>query len=182
MDPEWVTIALLGKPRGNKGELTAISLSDHPERFESLKTVICSVGPWPVPLTFTIEEVWHHQSTLIFKFAGIDTIDDAQKLTGAEVRIPFAERLQLDPHEFYHSDLIGCEVRHQSTNQLIGKVTGFEEGGANGLLQLGPNILIPFTREICVSITPEKQEILVNIPEGLLEINSSPAVPPAHGR
>jgi len=178
MDPEWVTIAILGKPRGNRGELTAISLSDHPERFESLERVFCQAAPWPAPLLFTIEEVWHHQSTLIFKFAGIESIDAAQKLTGAEVRIPFAERLQLEPNEFYHSDLIGCQVRHRATNQLIGTVTGFEDGGANGLLQLGPNILIPFTRQICVSITPEKQEILVDLPDGLLEIN----VAPAHGR
>lgn len=171
MDPEWVTIAILGKPRGNRGELTAISLSDHPERFETLERVFCQAPLWPEPVVYPIEEVWYHQSTLIFKFAGVDSIDQAQTLTGAEVRIPFAERLPLEPGEFYHSDLIGCHVRHQATGEPIGTVTGFEEGGANGLLQLGPHILIPFTRQICVSINPEAREILVDLPQGLLEIN-----------
>jgi len=171
MDPEWVAIALLGKPRGNRGELTAISLSDHPERFESLTCVFCTSPSSPEPRLFAIEEVWHHQSTLIFKFAGIDSIDAAQQLTGSEVRIPFSERLTLEPGEFFHSDLIGCEVRHRASNQLIGTVTGFEDGGANGLLQLGPHILIPFTRQICVTIAPELRRILVDLPEGLLEIN-----------
>jgi len=172
MAPEWVTIAILGKPRGNRGELTAVSLSDHPERFETLQQVyLYNPATENVPTEYAVEEVWHHQTTLIFKLAGVDSIDQAQQLTGWEVRIPFAERLALEPHEFYHSDLIGCEVRDRSNGRSYGTVTGFEEGGVNGLLKVGPHILIPFTREICVGITPEQQLILVDLPEGLLEIN-----------
>ena len=38
-EAEWVTVALLGKTRGNRGEITAFSLSSKPERFESLREV-----------------------------------------------------------------------------------------------------------------------------------------------
>jgi 16S rRNA processing protein RimM len=172
MTQEWVTIAILGKPRGNRGELTAISLSDHPERFEALTQVfLYNPSTEQSPAPYATEEVWHHQATLIFKFTGVNSIDDAQQLTGWEVRIPFSERLPLEAHEFYHSDLIGCEVRDRATGRSFGHVTGFEEGGANGLLKIGQQILIPFTREICVTITPEKQLILVDLPEGLIELN-----------
>ncbi len=166
---EWVTVAVLGKPRGIRGELTAFSYSDHPERFEHLTKVTLhgSAGARQVE----VESSWFHQGSLIFKLKGIDSIEDAEALTGAEVRIPFAERAPLDPGEFYRSDLIGCEVRHSATKVLIGEVTGFEEGGTSGLLQVGPKILIPFTREICVDIAPARREILVALPEGLLEIN-----------
>jgi len=169
---EWVTVAVLGKSRGNRGELTAISLSDHPERFDHLKQVHLfqnsrGADPWSAQ----IEEAWFHQGTLIFKFLGIDSISEAELLTGAEVRIPYSERLPLEPGEFYHSDLIGCDVRDRHSNRLIGTVTGFEDGGSSGLLQIGPSILIPFSRDICVSIAPERREILVDLPEGLLEIN-----------
>ena len=172
MTQEWVTIAILGKPRGNRGELTAISLSDHPERYSELTQVfLLNPATDQAPAEYLTEEVWHHQTTLIFKFVGVDSINDAQQLTGWEVRIPFSQRLPLEAHEFYHSDLIGCEVRDRSTGRSFGHVTGFEEGGANGLLKLGPQILIPFTREICVSITPEERVILVDLPEGLIELN-----------
>lgn len=171
---EWVTVAVLGRPRGNRGELTAVSLSDHPERFERLTKVSLFGGsgrsgadPWSAQ----IEEAWFHQGTLIFKFSGIDSISEAELLTGAEVRIPYAKRLPLEPGEFYHSDLIGCDVRDRHSNCLIGTVTGFEDGGSSGLLQIGPSVLIPFSRDICVSIAPERREILVDLPEGLLEIN-----------
>lgn len=162
---DWVTVAVLGKPRGNRGELTAFSMSDHPERFAAITRVFLH------DQEYAVEEAWFHQGGLVFKFAGIDSISQAELLTGAEVRIPFSERASLDAGEFYLSDLIGCEVRERVSNRSIGAVTGFEDGGASGLLQIGPHILIPFSRDICVSIAPERREILVDLPEGLLEIN-----------
>ena len=162
---DWVTVAVLGKPRGNRGEVSAFSLSDHPERFAKLSSVFLNGEKRQV------EEAWFHQGALVFKFAGVDSISDAATLAGIEVQIPFSERAPLETGEFYHSDLIGCEVRDRASNKLIGTVTGFEEGGQSGLLQIGPNILIPFSRNICVEIAPERREILVDLPEGLLEIN-----------
>lgn len=162
---EWVTVALLGKPRGNRGQLTAIPLSDHPERFDELHRVFLAGREYPV------EEVWFHQGSLVFKFRGIDSISDAEAFAGVEVSIPAAERATLDPGEFYHSDLIGCQVRHRSSNELVGEVTRFLDGGSSGLLQVGDDILIPFTKAICVDIAPERREILVELPEGLLDLN-----------
>ena len=167
-EQDWVTVAILSKPRGNRGELTAIPLSDHPERFESLKQVhLFGDGS-----AYTVEEVWHHQASLIFKFAGIDSISQAEALHGAEVRVHLSERAPLPPGEFYHSDLIGCHLFDRATQRDLGLVTGFEEGGSNGLLQLGPHILIPFTRDICVLIDPALKRIEANLPEGLLDLNS----------
>ena len=56
-------------------------------------------------------EVWEHAGALVFKFQGVDSIHDAEKLRGAEVQVPPAERVELEPGEYFHSDLIGCEVR-----------------------------------------------------------------------
>ena len=162
---DWVTIAVLGKPRGNRGEVSAFSLSDHPERFAQLSAVYLKGEKREV------EEAWFHQGSLVFKFAGVDSISDAETLIGIEVQIPLSERAPLETGEFYHSDLIGCDVRDRASNRLIGAVTGFEEGGQSGLLQVGPTILIPFSRDICVEIAPERREILVDLPVGLLEIN-----------
>jgi len=39
-----VTVAVLGRPRGNRGELTATGFSDHADRYSRLKTVYL-VGP-----------------------------------------------------------------------------------------------------------------------------------------
>lgn len=172
MNTAWVAVALLGRPRGNRGEVTAISLSSTPDRFANLKTVVLE-GAAISSLEYAIEEVWWHQGTLIFKFAGIDSISDAEKLTGCEVRIPSSERVELEPGSYFDSDLIGCKVRNRVSGTEIGTVTGLQDAGGPGLLELEGGMLIPFARGICTSIDIEKREILVDLPEGLLELNQA---------
>jgi 16S rRNA processing protein RimM len=173
MTPEWITIAILGKPRGNRGEVTAISLSSRPQRFSTLRSVHLFGSADPLENVLEIERVWEHEGTLIFKFRGIDSISDAGKLRGAEVRIPGTERASAEEGEFYHSDLIGCELRERASGRLVGKVTGIEEYGGPPLLAIDDGrVLIPFVRAICVDIRPQDRLILADLPEGLEHLDS----------
>jgi 16S rRNA processing protein RimM len=160
----WVSVAVLGRPRGNRGELTAESLSSKPERFARLKEVrLLGDGG-----AYQVEEVWEHAGTLVFKFRGVDSISDAEKLRGAEVQVPASERIELDPGEYFHSDLMGCEVRDRLSGRVIGHVTNFEEYGGPPLLEVDAGkLLIPFVKAICVDIRPEAKLIQVDLPEGL---------------
>lgn len=166
-DQEWVTIALLGKPRGNRGELTAISFSSKPERFDSLERIFLSGHTDP----FEIEEIWEHKGALVFKLAGIDSITEAEKYKGCEVRVPVAERTPLDPGEYYDSDLIGCDVIDRATGQSLGKVTGLQDAGGGGLLVIGDGLLFPFATGLCKVIDIHNRRIEVDVPAGLLELN-----------
>ncbi len=168
MNPDWVAIAVLGKPRGNRGEVTAISLSSHPERFSALAMVYLFGNPSPSGERFAVERVWDHDGTLIFKFEGVDSIEEAGKLRGAEVRIPASERAKPDRDEFFHSDLIGCEVQDRKTHRRLGMVTAVEEYGGPALLEIdGGRILIPFVRTICTEILVADRLVRVDLPEGL---------------
>ena len=166
-EDEWVAIALLGKTRGNRGEITAFTLSDKPERYEALKDVyLFGSGE-----RFTVESTWFHNGTLVFKFQGVDTIDDAERLTGAEVRVPAAERVPLEPGEFFQSDLVGCEIVERRTGESLGRVTRWDDAGGAGLLVAEGGLLIPFVRAICVDIDPAAKRIAVELPEGLKDLN-----------
>jgi 16S rRNA processing protein RimM len=166
-DGAWVAIAILGKPRGNRGELTAIGLTSKPERFDALERVFLSGHADP----FAVEEIWEHKGGLVFKFAGVDSISQAETLQGCEVRLPVSERVELDPGEYFDSDLVGCEVVDRATGQRLGKVTAIQDGGGSGLLVLDGNVLIPFARGICVSIDVGQRRIEVILPDGLLDVN-----------
>jgi 16S rRNA processing protein RimM len=167
LSSDWVAVAVLGRPRGNRGELTAESLSSRPERFSRLKNVRL-VGDGSA---YQVEEVWEHAGALVFKFQGVDSISDAEKLRGAEVQVPRSERVELEPGEYFHSDLIGCEVRDRLSGRLIGRVTNFEEYGGPPLIEIdGGKTLIPFVKAICVDIRPEVKLILVDMPEGLEDL------------
>jgi 16S rRNA processing protein RimM len=168
-DAGWVTVAALIRPRGNRGELIAEPLTARPSRLNLLKMVHLFGDGKP----YRVESVWFHEDVPVFKFEGVDTISDAERLRGAEVRIPASERITLDEGEYFQSDLIGCEVRDAAGDRLIGKVTGFEEYGGPGLLEIdGGRMLIPFVKEICVEIRPEEKQILARMPEGLETLDS----------
>jgi 16S rRNA processing protein RimM len=168
-EAEWVAVALLRKTRGNRGEITAVALSSKPERYESLRDVYL-VGADDVPVKHEVENTWFHDGTLIFKFRGVDTISDAELLSGAEVRVPFSERVALDPGEFFESDILGCEVVDRRSGESLGLVEAWDEGGGGGVLVVG-DLMIPFARNICVEIDPAAKRIAVELPEGLKDVN-----------
>jgi 16S rRNA processing protein RimM len=137
-----------------------VPLSSRPER---VKTVF--VGE----KSLEVERTWMHGDELILKFAGVDTISDAQKLAGAEVAIPFEQRAALGEDEYYESDLVGCEV-FDASGRSLGRVTKFEETGGAPLLHIG-ELMIPFAKSICTEIDPTNKRIVVAVPDGLLSLN-----------
>lgn len=160
-DSDWVTIAVLGRTRGNRGEVTAIALSSNPDRYDLLDDVYL----FGDGTRYEVESVWFHDRKLIFKFRGVDTISDAERLQGAEVRIPFAERLPPEEGAYYDSDLIGCRVVERG--EVLGEVSAVEDG----LLVVG-DLLIPFAKAICKEIDVAAKHIEVELPEGLKELNA----------
>jgi len=166
-DAGWVTVALLGKPRGNRGEVTAVAFSSKPERYQALREVVL----FPQSRSFAVESTWFHNGVLIFKFQGVDSISDAETLAGCEVRIPAAERTPLGEGEFFQSDLIGCEVVDRGAGETLGRVAGWDDSGGAGLLVLESGLLIPFARSICIAISPAARRIEVELPPGLKELN-----------
>jgi 16S rRNA processing protein RimM len=170
-EEQWVTVALLGKTRGNRGELTALALSSKPERYETVREVyLFGPGAPEAGEKREVESVWFHDGTLILKFRGVDSISDAERLVGCEVRVPIAERAPLEEGEFFESDLIGCEVVERASGRSLGRVSAWQDAGGAGLLVVG-ELLIPFARAICVEIDPASRRIAVDLPEGLKELN-----------
>lgn len=171
----WVAVALLGRPRGIRGEVTALPLSSHPERYESLREVFLFGGraqPAFAGEPRQVEFTWNHQGILIFKFHGVDTMTDAERLAGAEVRIPQSERIALEPGEYFESDLLECEVFERGGASL-GRVRSLDEGGGSGVLVLESGLMIPFVRSICVEIDPTARRIVVELPQGLKDLDRS---------
>lgn len=115
-----------------------------------------------------------HGTHVIFKFQGIDSISDAERLAGADVQIPLEERPAPPEGEYYRSDLIGCEVFDQ-TARLLGTVADWQETGATPLVEVrtpeGRELLIPFAASIFVRIDVASQRIDVSLPEGLADLN-----------
>ena len=121
-----------------------------------------------------MERTWMHGDVLVFKFKGIDTISDAERLAGLDVTIPMEQRGPAPEGEYYQSDLVGCEV-FDGEGRLLGVVEAWEKTGGTPNLAVratgGREILIPFAKSICRKIDVAAKRIEVSLPEGLEELN-----------
>jgi 16S rRNA processing protein RimM len=179
-----VTVARILRPHGRRGEVAAEILTDFPEKLLQLEAVaLWNGGTASSAQTrecVRVRSCWLSQSRggqAIFHLEGSDSISDAEKLTGLEVQIPLADRAKLPAGSYYITDLIGCEVREKN-GAAIGRVrdvqiTGEEIAGTPILAvdSAQGEILIPLAREICVEIDTATRHIVVDLPEGLLDLN-----------
>ncbi len=167
-----VAVARLLRPRGIKGEISALPLTDRPERFDSLTHVLAGGR------ALEVENVWWHGEKLILKFAGVDSISEAETLAGLEIEVPAEERVALEEGAFFHSDLIGCELRDRSTGASLGLVHDVLDNPGQLLLDVrgpdGREILVPFARAICVRIDIAARLIEADLPDGLATLNRTP--------
>jgi 16S rRNA processing protein RimM len=175
VEGDWVAIGRLWRARGNRGELLGELDSSEPGREDQLREVALVVGGQRRLLQ--VQEVWRHDGRPVFKFVGVDSISDAEKLEGAEILVPASEVAKPAEGAYSHQELVGCRVETLAAaggmGALLGVVTGVEEYGGPPLLQVkaedGREILIPFVRAICKEIDVAAKRIRAELPEGLLE-------------
>lgn len=167
-----VVVAEILRPRGNRGEVLIRSQSDVPGRFEQLKGAQARL-PDGCDVPVEIADAWLHHGEWILKFAGVDSIDAAERFRGADLWIPAEQRGELPEGEFFESDLIGCLLVDAATGAELGRVQGWQACGGPPLIQLvvdGREVLIPFVPAICRDIDLAARTIRVELPEGLLDL------------
>lgn len=171
---EEIAVARVKKTQGRRGEVAAEILTDFPDRFQSLRRVHLvnadGMSSWR-----ELEAAWLHKQAVILKFSGIESITEAEKLIGSEVRIPRAQAVPLRGNAHYVFELVGCEVVEEQSGRRIGRVTEVSAGSGQHVLSVmmeQGEALIPFVEEICRSIDISRREIRVRLPEGLLEVNA----------
>jgi 16S rRNA processing protein RimM len=167
---ELVAIANIVRTRGLKGAVVADVLTDFPERFELLDTVI-GVSEDGERLELKIEKFWFQNGRVILKFAGYDTVESGETLRNIEICVPESEAVELDEGEFFDWDLEDCKVETVG-GEMIGKVRELMRTGGTELLVVegeAKEYLIPFAKSICVEVDVENKLIKVDPPEGLLD-------------
>src|ERR1051325_2843145 len=119
---DLIVVAHIVKVRGLRGEVVADLLTDFPDRFENLKSLI-GISSGGVKSSLQIEEQWFHGRRLVLKFAGFDSIDEAKELVDYDLAVPAADRVELPDDSFYEWELIGCGVETLD-GKKIGEVGG----------------------------------------------------------
>jgi 16S rRNA processing protein RimM len=173
--PAFLAIARMVRPQGRYGEVLAEILTDFPERFENLRRVLLE-DPGRPPRSEVVEDAWFHKGRVVLKFAGVDSIEGAERLRGLHILIPSNERQQLPAGTYYHWELVGCKVIATSGQEPkeVGTVEEVQPAGGAPVLRVegaGGEVLIPLAQEICTKIDLENRKIFINPPSDLLELN-----------
>jgi 16S rRNA processing protein RimM len=206
-NPRWIVVARILRPRGNKGEVAAELLTDFAERLTKLKEVFLGrvrgetfVGPLgqSEPNPIGVKSCWlsqNHRGQGVFHFAGVDSINDAEKFRGLHALLPFEQRVTLPAGQYFVADLIGCAVFEQprempavssspcsmaTAPEFLGTVRDVQFPGEGESVRGTPllevettrgELLIPLAHDICKRIDTAARRMEVLLPEGLRELN-----------
>ncbi len=100
-------------------------------------------------------------------------MDKAARLGSLEVFVPEGGLKPLEKDAFYHFQLVGCSVVTVQ-GERVGTVKEIFSIPENDLLVVERGkreLLIPLSGGICLEINPADKEIVIDPPEGLLDLN-----------
>jgi 16S rRNA processing protein RimM len=170
---EFVTLARVIKTQGRHGEVAVQVHSDIPDRLHPGLRLF-ALAQDNSRRELQIDDAWPHKDWLVLKFAGVDSISDAELLIGSELQVPASERAELEAGAAYVSDLIGCVLFDR--DREIGAIRDVRFGaGEAPLLVIGSGkneLEIPYAQEFLVRVDLEGKRLDMNLPEGLLEVNA----------
>ena len=78
---ELIIVARAVRTRGLKGEMVAELLTDFPERFEEVNTLV-GVSPDGQRRAGQLEDYWFQNDRVILKLAGYDNVERCKELVG----------------------------------------------------------------------------------------------------
>lgn len=166
--------ALIGRvirPQGNRGEVVVAPETDRPEQRFRVGAPVTAVQNGATR-TLTVRESREHDGRWVVGFDGVRTIDDAEALRGAELTIDADALPALEAGRYYVHDLAGCVVE-TTTGARVGVVEKVDTSVGTTVLVVGAGgreVLVPFAAEICRVVDVSGKRIVIDPPEGLLDL------------
>lgn len=168
---EVFKIGKLGKSHGVKGEVSLLFDDDIFDRTDA-EYLILEVDGILVP--FYIKEYrFHGNSTALMKFCDIETQDQARELAGCSVFFP-RKLSNNNEEEVSWSEIIGYQLVDTHTGNEVGKITNVNDSTLNILFEVMSDeqkeILIPASEDLIQGIDTEREEVKIQLPEGILDL------------
>jgi 16S rRNA processing protein RimM len=172
---DFITLARVVKTQGRRGEVAGEIYSDVPGRFAlGMRLLALPREPNSIRRELEVQDFWPHKGLLVFKFAGVDSISEAETLVGCELQVPQSQRSELQAGWNFVSDLVGCSVLDRGRD--LGRIEDVEFGAGEAPLlivrDVARRVEIPFAEAYLDKVDLERRQVRMNLPEGLLEVNA----------
>ena len=157
---DLVIMGSVGAPFAIRGWVHVFADTEFPDSLFDYE--VWWLGQGQTWRAYTIEEAQTHKNAIIVKFTGVDTREAAEALRKVEVAVPRALLPAPAEDEYYWRDLIGLLVFNEA-GDAFGGVAELLESGAHDILVVRGDRehLIPFVRDIVLSVDPMAKRIVV---------------------
>jgi 16S rRNA processing protein RimM len=176
-------VGWIARAHGIRGQVIVTPETDFPdERFRPGAELFIERGGRVETLKVTTARF--HRERPVIGIEGVETMNDAENLAGQELRVPIERLAVLPPDTFYRHDLIGCQVetREGRTVGVVRAVEGTLTGSRLVIDGDAGEVLIPLVSNICTVVDPAARRIVIDPPEGLIEVNEVRLRPDATAR
>ena len=164
---DMVTIGRIVRPQGRKGEVVVQSLSDRPDRFPTLRQAFVA-GESGSARPVQVRSAWPHKGRFVLKLEGVDSIDEAERYRGLDLRIPEEDLSALPEGSYYHHQLRDLRVEDAGGRE-VGRVEDVMKTGgeADVLVVRGANgeTLIPLADAFVRAVDLAGGRVVVLVPE-----------------
>lgn len=169
----YLAVGRLRKPHGLKGEFAVFPLTREAEEvFAAGRTLVrLGLGGEVLGEPVVIERSRSFHREWLVKFRGVDERETLESWRGQFLGAPASELKPPAEDEVYVHELEGFAVR-QDDGTALGLVTGLFELPSGLTLEVqGPKreFLLPFRKEFVIEVQREARQLVVRIPEGLLD-------------
>ena len=167
---EYLSVGVVLKPQGLKGEIKVKPLTDDLRRYDSLQTVYLKNGEYK---ELHIVSRRYVKGFVLLKFKGYETVESVMPLRSQYLWIPRHMARKLPKDTFFIADLLGCRVETLS-GDVLGKITDVLETGSNDvyIVKGGPlgEVLIPALKKVITRVDIANRLVRVDLTdmEGLL--------------
>jgi 16S rRNA processing protein RimM len=165
-------VGRIARAHGIRGQVIVDPDTDFPDaRFQPGAEVFIEREGMPEALRITT--VRFHRERPILGVDGVATMNEAELLAGRELRVPREWLAPLPAETFYRHDLVGCTV-WTAGGDRVGEVSSVEGTMSGSRLVVNGahgEILIPMAAAICRTIDVGGKRIVIDAPDGLLELN-----------
>ena len=164
-------VGVITSPHGIKGEVKVFPTTDDAKRFKELKKVILDTGKEYIPME--IEHVKFFKNMVILKFRGYDNINEIEKYKSRDLLITRDQAVDLEPDEYFITDLIGLAVVSDQGAEL-GILKDVLETGANDVyvvaMKDGKELMLPAIGDCILNVDLEQRRMEVHVLEGLMDL------------
>ncbi len=154
-----------------KGEVLVYLDTDEPELYENLESMFVECGKHLIPF-FIENSSLHKNDFLRVRFEDVKTEEQADEIVGNAIYLPLKMLPKLTGNKFYFHEVIGFEVEDKR-HGLVGEIQSINDSSAQPLFEVlngDTEILIPMIDHFLVKIDRENKKVLMDLPEGLIEM------------